>query len=84
MKCEKCNDTGYFSNCFDQDFPCDCKKVKKKKGKKKYCITRKDFEEILTRMEYGDIFTAKDYDEDYSIPICLTVKEIREIAGVLK
>jgi hypothetical protein len=57
---------------------------KKVPKNKKGCITRKDFEEILTRMEYGDIFTAKDYDEDYSIAVCLTVKEIRDIAERLK
>lgn len=34
-KCDICKDTGFFTNPFDQEFPCKCRDKKKKLKKKK-------------------------------------------------
>lgn len=43
-----------------------------------------DWEEILEQNNLDDVLTETDYNEDYSVAIPLTIKEIREIANVLK
>lgn len=44
----------------------------------------KQWKEILIETELGDVLTDKTYNEDYSVEVRLTVKEIREIANILK
>lgn len=49
-------------------------------------MTFEKWKEIIAGEDHGDIFTSEgeDYNESYSIPVHLTVKEIREIAEALK
>jgi hypothetical protein len=47
-------------------------------------MTLKDFQEILSQNSALSILQEDDWNEDYSIAIPLTVKEIRELAEILR
>lgn len=76
VKCRKCDDTGEFTNPFDQTFKCDCRKKKQKSiNYRAFVLHIWEWEEKGISFGMSDL---RELSKKYNIPIPLKYRDKNE------